>query len=143
MSDATTSVFTATCLEGRRAFITGGGTGICRGIAEELQGELHAEAREGGGTRVVLRVPALVKEADAFQVLTQDADPLSSARILVVDNEPAIVRSLKRLLRVARVVDTATSGRDALERILVPGMPDPEPDLERLARGVLAIVGED
>lgn len=91
---------------------------VCRSIAEELQGELHAEQREGGGTRVVLRVPALVKEAEAFQVVTEAADPLTNARILVVDNEPAIVRSLKRLLRGARAVDTTTSGRDALERLL-------------------------
>jgi AcrR family transcriptional regulator len=41
-----------------------------------------------------------------------------------------------------RLVFTTLNGL-ALERILVPGMPDPELDLERLARGVLASVQED
>jgi AcrR family transcriptional regulator len=41
-----------------------------------------------------------------------------------------------------RLVFTTLNGL-ALERILVPGMPDPERDLERLARGVLARIQED
>lgn len=41
-----------------------------------------------------------------------------------------------------RLVFTTLNGL-ALERILVPGMPDPGHDLERLARGVLAIVQEE
>lgn len=30
----TTNVFTKDCLKGKVAFVTGGGTGICRGITE-------------------------------------------------------------------------------------------------------------
>ena len=46
-----------------------------------------------------------------------------------------------RHVEAQRLVFTTLNGL-ALERILVPGMPDPEPDLDRLARGVLAIVRE-
>ena len=44
-----------------------------------------------------------------------------------------------RHVEAQRLVFTTLNGL-ALERILVPGMPDPEPDLECLGRGVLAIV---
>ncbi len=92
---------------------------VCRSIATDLDGELHAEARAGGGTRVTMRLPAVITETQSFQMVAEGQhDPLAGARILVVDNDPAIVRSLQRLLRAARSVETCTSGRDALERII-------------------------
>jgi len=47
-----------------------------------------------------------------------------------------------RHVEAQRLVFTTLNGL-AVERILAPGMPDPEPDLERLGRGVLDIVRKE
>lgn len=47
-----------------------------------------------------------------------------------------------RHVEAQRLVFTTLNGL-ALERILVPGSPDPKPDLARLVRGVLAILEEE
>jgi hypothetical protein len=41
-----------------------------------------------------------------------------------------------------RLVFTTLNGL-AVERLLVPGMPDPTPDLDRLVEGVVTIVREE
>jgi two-component system cell cycle sensor histidine kinase/response regulator CckA len=101
------------------------GLSICRDIVHRYGGELEIESEEGVGTKVRVRLP-VPPELQPEQVPDESGkDPLLDATILVVDDEPAILRSVRRVLREAKDVRTAGSGREAL-RLLEEG---PIPDL--------------
>lgn len=95
---------------------TGRGAGmglfIALGLAREMGGDIQVESSVGAGTRFRVRLPA----AGAL-----DAEPTPSAdvplrgRVLVVDSEPLLLRSLSRMLGRAHDVTTASDGREALE----------------------------
>ncbi len=103
------------------------GLPICQDIIARHGGTLDVHSEAGDGTRVTVGLPSM-QDSVHFSLLDQpigDAqDPLQGASILVVDDEPAIVRCIKRLLRVAHEVHTATSGRQALELLLGGVTPD-------------------
>ncbi len=94
-----------------------------RGIARRLGGALEVEALDPG-TRIRVRLPAHALARAAPEPDDAEVDPLLGASILVIDNEQAIVRSLRRLLRDAREVRTATSGAVAVDILLSDAPPD-------------------
>jgi two-component system, cell cycle sensor histidine kinase and response regulator CckA len=97
---------------------TGLGLSICHGIVTSMNGDITVESQLGQGTtmRVVLpaaEAPVLPEEKPA------QAPPKPSTRrgrVLIVDDEPAVGRALRRILR-EHDVELATSGRQALERL--------------------------
>ncbi len=103
------------------------GLPICQEIISRHGGTLTITSHLDEGTAVVVRLPSM-QDAVHFSLMELApegaTDPLESARILVVDDEPAIVRCIKRLLRAAQEVDTATSGREALDILLDGASPD-------------------
>ncbi len=103
------------------------GLPICQDIIARHGGTLNVESSLNEGTTVTIRLPSM-QDAVQFSLLDRPpeeaADPLQTARILVVDDEPAIVRCIKRLLRAAQEVRTATSGQEALEWLLEGASPD-------------------
>jgi CheY-like chemotaxis protein len=97
---------------------TGLGLWICQGIVSSLGGDITAESRAGEGATFRVVLPATTVEEAAT-----DATPLPAAsvaaerrrlRLLVVDDEPAIGRTLAIALSDEFEVATATSGREAL-----------------------------
>ncbi len=91
---------------------TGLGLAISREVMEKLGGSIDAHPVKPHGTRFRLTLPAAAAPAG------QSMRPLSSGseaplRILVVDDEPALLRAFKRMLRDHEVT-TASSGADAL-----------------------------
>ncbi len=89
---------------------TGLGLAISRTHVEALGGEITAASRPGEGTAFRVLLPAVAEAGE----------PPASAprrRVLLVDDEPLVLSALRRMLARAHDVETATSGRDALERI--------------------------
>jgi len=98
---------------------TGLGLSIAHRIVRELEGEIHLDSVHGRGTRVLLTLPAASLSAVALPVL-KSVPPFSSdrfrARILVIDDEPAILRAFRRALYAHEVV-LATSGLEAMSKL--------------------------
>ena len=98
---------------------TGLGLSIAHRIVRELTGEIHLDSVHGRGTRVLLSLPAAPLSAAVLPVL-ESVPPFSSdpfrGRVLVVDDEPAILRAFRRLLYAHDVV-LATSGPEAMAKL--------------------------
>jgi PAS domain S-box-containing protein len=93
---------------------TGLGLAICHRIVTGLGGDIGFTSRAGGGT--VFRVslpPASNVEAAAPIVEAPPSSP--RGRVLVVDDEPALLRSLRAMIGADHEVVTASSGHEALE----------------------------
>jgi len=103
---------------------SGLGLAICRSIVAELGGDISVTSRVGEGTRVVVRLPASVASRGTPPGPPREADapaPLRAprGRLLVVDDEVALTRSLARTLGSHHDVVVANSGREA--RTLLEG----------------------
>lgn len=104
---------------------TGLGLAVCREILRRHNGEIDI-VREAG-TTVVVRLPALTPTVDtAFALLPDEEldDVLGEASILVVDDEPSLINSLRRVLRQVGDFSAASSGREALDQIQGGSRPD-------------------
>jgi CheY-like chemotaxis protein len=95
---------------------TGLGLSVAHGIVGSLGGALSVESEVGGGTtvRVVLPAGQLTRAQSARPASLPDRSPSGRARVLVVDDEPAILQLIVRALRSDYDVATATNGKDAL-----------------------------
>jgi PAS domain S-box-containing protein len=99
---------------------TGLGLWICEGIITALGGSIHAESRPGSGSTFRVVLPAQ-RESDksAPALASSHATPSSSSsmrrgRVLVVDDEAALARTLAVALSDEHDVVASGSGRDAL-----------------------------
>jgi signal transduction histidine kinase len=96
---------------------TGLGLAICHTIVSELRGELTVESTPGKGTtfRVSLPLATYAQTKGAAQVAQPSASPGSPrARLLVVDDEPAVGNAIRRALAAEHDVLAVTSGKAAL-----------------------------
>jgi two-component system, cell cycle sensor histidine kinase and response regulator CckA len=96
---------------------TGLGLAICHGIVTSLGGDISVESEPGRGTTMRVVLPAA--EEGARVVKPEPAPVVATTqrgRVLIVDDEPAVGRALRRILR-DHDVELATSGRQALERL--------------------------
>src|SRR3712207_9287847 len=77
----------------------GAGTGIglsfCHAVVTAHDGAIEAGERPGGGALFTVRLPATEAVAPAAHATAAGSRPMS-ARILVVDDEPDILRSEER-----------------------------------------------
>ncbi len=97
---------------------TGSGLGlaISRNIISEFGGDIRMESEVGVGTRALVRLPVTKRgvepqpaERPAKAALAREVP----GRILIVDDEPTIRSSMRRLLERAHQVTTAGSGAEA------------------------------
>lgn len=99
---------------------TGLGLALCADIVRQHNGELIASNRPQGGARLEMRLPlqtGLRKRPPAVRALNSvvlNKRPPQRHRVLLIDDEPLVLRSLKRLL-VGHEVDVARSGPEGLE----------------------------
>jgi two-component system, cell cycle sensor histidine kinase and response regulator CckA len=91
---------------------TGLGLSICHGIVTQFGGEISFESTPGSGTTFRVVLPASDAEPSAEQLPTRDR---GRGRILIIDDELELLRSLDALIGDTHDVVTASSGRQALE----------------------------
>lgn len=93
------------------------GLALSRDIAEEHGGALEASSALGEGTTFVLRLPRATERASASEVVEPgDALVLPSLRLLVVDDEPLVLRAIGRAL-YAHDLTLCESGDAALSAV--------------------------
>lgn len=108
-----------------RAFGAGAGLGLAvsRGLVASLGGELRVTSQLGHGTRVAVELdasappPARAGDEETGSRPLGPAAPPGARRLLVVDDEPAVLSSLRRLLEKRYHVTLAFSVDEALRRL--------------------------
>jgi CheY-like chemotaxis protein len=91
---------------------------MCRYLATSLGGTLELNTSVERGTTVLVRLPLTDASRKAPPSSLKPLRPGRRTRVLIVDNEPLIVRALSRLLRADYDVETAGGGYEALELIV-------------------------
>lgn len=95
---------------------TGLGLAICKKIVEFYGGEISVESQVGRGARFRVALPAAgTDQLTEPAPVAAGATTSRRARILVVDDEPTIVRVLQRLLSADHDVVGYTTAREALD----------------------------
>ena len=98
--------------------VSGNGLGLSMvyGIVSRHQGAVEVDTGPGAGTTVRMRLPVTDQEGSAGPSGAFVRPPFQ-ARILVVDDEPEILRVLREALEGnGHVVETASSGSEGIER---------------------------
>jgi two-component system NtrC family sensor kinase len=99
---------------------TGLGLPLCQGIIESHGGAISVRSAPGQGTtfRVELPVSAAPALSPASDSWNEASGTAPSCTILLVDDEPGIVKGLTQLLRRdGHTIDTAANGRLALAQL--------------------------
>ena len=99
---------------------TGLGLFVSRSIIKAAGGEITVESELGKGTRVRLVLPPAPPRPDQpeFAPPSSGLAPVPRARILVVDDEPALGPAVRGLFAGEHDVVVAVSGREALARLV-------------------------
>jgi signal transduction histidine kinase len=96
---------------------TGLGLSICRGIVEELGGEISVASQIGRGTTVRVLLPASQAMPTPRQSNPVPPSP-RRARVLVIDDEPALCQIVKRVLSPEHEVVINSDARVALKLLM-------------------------
>jgi PAS domain S-box-containing protein len=99
---------------------SGLGLSICHGIVEGFGGKIEFESVAGRGTifRVQLKVSAATSARTAAPPLRAAVAPVRRGRVLIVDDDERVARSLALLLHREHDVEVSTDPRAAAERVL-------------------------
>jgi signal transduction histidine kinase/ActR/RegA family two-component response regulator len=90
---------------------------VCHGIIKSMGGTLTAESPPGAGATFVVTLPPASPNAPvASDVVTASVPKPRRARVLAVDDEPQVLRSIQRALGAHEVI-VADCGREALLRL--------------------------
>jgi PAS domain S-box-containing protein len=92
---------------------TGLGLAICHSIVTGLGGSISLESAVGQGTTARITLPPSEGYESAPRL--RAAAPVARSRVLVVDDEPAVGRAIRRELARHHDVTVARGGREALD----------------------------
>ena len=99
---------------------SGLGLSICHNFVTAMGGEIQVQSEQGEGTRMRVKLPAAPAEVtrSAAEPATRKAPATGgSGRVMVIDDEPAILRTVERLLSREHEVVTCATGKEALDRL--------------------------
>ena len=96
---------------------TGLGLPISHEIVRSVGGSIDVESTPGAGTTFRVVLPASQRKPAPSERGSADAVSSTRARVLVVDDEPAVGRSIQALLTPEIEVSHVTRGREALAKI--------------------------
>lgn len=95
------------------------GLSVCHGIVTAMGGEIAVERREPKGTRVRVVLPAAFRpDAEPRHPAAAPAPPTRRGRVLVIDDDAHVGRSMARLLGGEHDVVALTDPREALAALL-------------------------
>ncbi|MEJ2641231.1 MAG: response regulator [Desulfosarcinaceae bacterium] len=128
---------------------TGLGLAVVHGIVQEYGGDIRVQSEPGKGTTFSIYFPAIKKEASASSKDDADHLPGGDERILVIDDEPAILKVMQRNLSyLGYRVTTQGDSRQALALftadptafdLVLTDMTMPKMTGDRLAKAMLSI----
>lgn len=96
---------------------TGLGLSLAKEIVQEHGGSIDVHSRVGRGTVVSVRIPALVLPAQVTPTIPSTVDvedAPTSMRVLVIDDDPLVLRAYERTLGASMEIVTAQTGEEAL-----------------------------
>jgi len=99
----------------------GMGLAICQATVTAHGGEISIRPRDGGGTVVHVVLPTLEAELAENPLGAQTEGAAHQRRVLVVDDDPLVLRSLTRVLARDFEVASARNGREALDLVRAGG----------------------
>ena len=103
----------------RRYGGTGLGLAISRHLVFLMGGELEADSAPGRGSRFFFSVPFGLRSESAEESRVPPHDGLTSARVLVVDDNTCARESLCEMMRTfAAAADSAVDGLDAMRKVV-------------------------
>jgi CheY-like chemotaxis protein len=99
---------------------TGLGLSISHRLITELNGEISAENVPGGGARFRITLPVAQEDTAEAPIAAAPASIPTTVRgkILVIDDEPMLVKVVERTLMKDHDVTTVQRAKDALDRII-------------------------
>ena len=100
---------------------TGLGLSICHGLIESMDGSLTVRSQVDEGTTFRVTLKCSQEKAPGSVRRGPSLRPDIRARVLIVDDEPLILRSVARLLRDQHDVETAHNGVEGLAKIREDG----------------------
>jgi len=99
---------------------TGLGLSICHGIITEHRGRLYVRSELGKGATFIVELPviAVQEQVELAEAVVDEAEKVTGAKILVVDDEPGVQKFLKQVLTAGgHNVETVDNAEEAMERI--------------------------
>ena len=107
-------VFTPLFTTKPRGLVTGLGLSVCQKIVTEMGGEISFHSEVGRGTEFRVVLP---RSPDQVHPVTHKPPPVASrrARVLVIDDEPAVAGAIRRVLAPDHDITVVDSGAHCLE----------------------------
>ena len=92
------------------------GLSLCRRIVTELGGQIRVESAVGRGSTFQVTLPGIGAEPEPPAPEPTPTGTTRRGRVLVVDDEPALGKAVRRSLMAEHDVSVVTSAREALAR---------------------------
>jgi signal transduction histidine kinase/CheY-like chemotaxis protein len=96
---------------------TGLGLAVCRRVVSELGGHIQVESEVGRGSTFRVTLPIMEAEGSTEAAGPTSNEAVRGGRVLVIDDEPALGRAVRRCLMADHQVVVVTSAREAHTRL--------------------------